>query len=198
MRARSPDPTSAVDRDLRAARTIPLEEKLQKAIDKTLYGGGRPTAQKVRNFLNGTWIGEPLHVILTDIPIGAWTAAVAFDGIDLITRRHEFAIAADASLAFGLAGAAGAVTAGIADWSDVDPPATRVGLIHGILNLTAAALFASSLILRKKKFRKQGLVLSALGYGIMTAAAHLGGKMVYEYRVGVDRTSGQILPDEFS
>ena len=198
MRARSPDPTSAVDRDAQAARTIPVEEKLQKAIDKTLYCGGRPTPQKFRNFLNGTWIGEPLHVILTDIPIGAWTAAVAFDAIDLITPRHEFAIAADASLAFGLAGAAGAVAAGIADWSDVDPPARRVGLIHGILNLTGAALFASSLILRKKKSRKQGLVLSALGYGIMTAAAHLGGKMVYEYRVGVDRTSGQILPDEFS
>jgi nitrite reductase/ring-hydroxylating ferredoxin subunit/uncharacterized membrane protein len=198
MRARSPNPTSTVDRNVQAARTVPVEEQLQKAIDKTLYGGGRPTAQKLRNFLNGTWIGEPLHVILTDIPIGAWTAAVAFDGIDLITRRQEFAIAADASLAFGLAGAAGAVAAGIADWSDVDPPARRVGLIHGILNLTGAALFASSLILRKKKFRKQGLVLSALGYGIMTAAAHLGGKMVYEYRVGVDRTSGQILPDEFS
>jgi nitrite reductase/ring-hydroxylating ferredoxin subunit/uncharacterized membrane protein len=198
MRARSPDPTSAVDRNVQAAQTVPVEEKLQKAIDKTLYGGGRPTAQKFRNFLNGTWIGEPLHVILTDIPIGAWTGAVAFDAIDLITRRHEFAIAADASLAFGLAGAAGAAAAGITDWSDVDPPARRVGLIHGILNLAGIALFASSLILRKKKFRKQGLVLSALGYGIMTAAAHLGGKMVYEYRVGVDRTSGQIFPEEFS
>jgi hypothetical protein len=84
MRARSPDPTSAVNRNVQAARTVPVEEKLQKAIDKTLYGGGRPTAQKFRNFLNGTWIGEPLHVILTDIPIGAWTGAVAFDAIDLI------------------------------------------------------------------------------------------------------------------
>jgi len=198
MKTRSPDPISAVDRDVQAPRTIPFEEKLQKAVDKALYGSGRPWPQKVRNFLNGTWIGEPLHVILTDIPIGAWTAAFVFDGCGLITARREFAIAADASLALGLAGAAAAAAAGIADWSDVDPPARRVGLIHGILNLTGAALFASSLILRKKKFRKQGLVLSALGYGIMMAAAHLGGKMVYEYRVGVDRTSGQIFPEEFS
>jgi len=163
MKTRSPDPTSAVDRDVQAPRTIPFEEKLQKAVDKALYGSGRPRPQKVRNFLNGTWIGEPLHVILTDIPIGAWTAALVFDGCGLITARRELAIAADASLALGLAGAAAAAAAGIADWSDVNPPARRVGLIHGILNLTGAALFASSLILRKKKFRKQGLVLFSTG-----------------------------------
>ncbi len=198
MKTRSPNPTAAGDRDTKPPTTIPFEESLQTAVDKALYGGGRPTAQKVRNFLNGTWIGEPLHVILTDIPIGAWTAALAFDGLELITARREFAMVADASLAFGLVGATAAAAAGIVDWSDIDPPARRVGMIHGILNLTGAALFATSLVLRKKKFRRQGLVLSALGYAIMTAAAHLGGKMVYEYRVGVDRTSGQILPEEFA
>jgi nitrite reductase/ring-hydroxylating ferredoxin subunit len=31
----------------------------------------------------------------------------------------------------------------------------------------------------------------------MTYAAHLGGKMIYEHRVGVDRTSGQTFPEEY-
>jgi nitrite reductase/ring-hydroxylating ferredoxin subunit len=31
----------------------------------------------------------------------------------------------------------------------------------------------------------------------MAYASHLGGKMVYEHRVGVDRTDGQVFPDEF-
>ena len=198
MATRSPDPSPAVDRDLQQPPTIPFEEKLQKALDKALYSGGSPTAQKIRNFLNGTWIGAPLHVILTDIPIGAWTAALVFDGLELITERREFAIAADASLAFGLVGAGGAAVTGIVDWSDVDPPPRRVGLLHGILNVTGAALFATSLILRKKKSRKAGRLLSALGYGVMTAAAHLGGEMVYEHRVGVDRTSGQVFPGDFT
>jgi nitrite reductase/ring-hydroxylating ferredoxin subunit/uncharacterized membrane protein len=197
MATKSGDPSPAVDRDVQRARTILFEEKLQKAVDKALYSGGSPTAQKLRNFLNGTWIGEPLHVILTDVPIGAWTVALVFDALDLIAQRREFATAADASLAFGLAGAAAAAVAGIVDWSDVDPPPRRVGLIHGMLNLTAAALFATSLILRKQKSRKQGRLLSVLGYAVMTAAAHLGGKMVYEYRVGIDRTSGQVFPGEF-
>ena len=31
----------------------------------------------------------------------------------------------------------------------------------------------------------------------MSVAAHLGGKMVYEYRVGVDRTDGEAFPQDF-
>lgn len=198
MTTRISTPSSAVEPDVRQPPKRAFEEKLQRALDKRLYAGGSPTAQKIRNFLNGTWIGEPLHVILTDVPIGAWTGALVFDGLDLVVKRREFAIVADASLTLGLAGAAGAAMAGIVDWSDVDPPARRTGLIHGVLNLAGAALFATSLILRKKNLRKQGQVLSALGYGVMTIAAHLGGKMVYEYRVGVDRTSGEVFPVEFT
>src|SRR4029078_9591878 len=106
----------------------PFDERIQKVIDRSLYAGGRPSAQKIRNFLNGTWLGEPLHVVLTDVPIGAWTVTIAFDALDSIGNRREFSLAADTSLAIGLLGAAGAAVTGIADWSDVDPPARRLGL----------------------------------------------------------------------
>ena len=173
------------------------DERLQKILDKALYADGSPDAQKLRNFLNGTWLGEPLHVVLTDLPIGAWTAAMVFDLLDLMLGRHEFASAADASIGIGLAGAAGAAVTGITDWSDVDPPARRLGLVHGLVNLGGTALFATSLLLRRKKYRRSGLVASALGYAVMSYAAHLGGKLVYEHRVGVDRTDGQVFPDNF-
>jgi nitrite reductase/ring-hydroxylating ferredoxin subunit/uncharacterized membrane protein len=174
-----------------------FEERLQKALDKALYAGGRPGPQKIRNFLNGTWLGDPLHAALTDVPIGAWTAAMLFDVLDLIGTRREFAAAADASIAIGLAGAVGAAAAGVTDWSDVSPPARRIGLIHGLLNISATTLFATSFILRKKKSRASGRVCAALGYAVMSYAAHLGGKMVYELRVGVDRTAGQTFPQRF-
>ena len=32
----------------------------------------------------------------------------------------------------------------------------------------------------------------------MTYSAHLGGKMVYKHRVGVDRTDGLIFPEDFT
>ena len=174
-----------------------VEERLQRALDKALYADGSPEAQKLRNFLNGTWLGEPLHVVLTDLPVGAWTVAMFFDLLDWALDRREFASAADASIAIGLAGAAGAAATGITDWSDVDPPARRLGLIHGLLNLGGTALFATSLLLRRNKSRGSGRIVSALGYAVMSYAAHLGGKLVYEHRVGVDRTDGQLLPDNF-
>src|SRR6476660_2742598 len=176
----------------------PFDEKIQKALDKALYANGNPAAQKARNFLNGTWLGEPLHVVVKDVPIGAWTVAMVFDALEMINSRHEFAVAADTSVAIGLAGAAGAAITGVTDWSDVDPPARRLGLIHGLLNIGATALFATSLILRKKKARSQGRGFGVLGYALMSYSAHLGGKMVYEHRVGVDRTAGVTFPENFT
>jgi len=178
----------------------PIDERVQKQIDKFLYGGGRESAQKIRNFLNGTWLGEPLHVVLTDVPIGAWSVAIAFDLLDMIRARREFALAADTSIAIGLMAAAGTAVTGLTDWSDVDPPARRTGFIHGLLNLSATALFTTSLVLRKKKKKRSrtgGRICAALGYAVMSYAAHLGGEMVYKRRVGVDRTQGQAFPTEF-
>ncbi len=176
----------------------PVDEKLQKLLDKALYSGGRPSAQKIRNFLNGTWLGEPLHVVLKDVPAGAWTVAMAFDALDLAYERREFALACETSIGIGLLGATGAAVAGMTDWSDVDPPARRLGLVHGLLNLSSAALFATSLYLRKRKSREWGRVVGLLGYAVMGYAAHLGGKLVYEHRVGVDRTAGQEFPETFA
>ncbi len=175
----------------------PVDEKLQKLLDKALYANGRPGAQRIRNVLNGTWLGAPLHVVLTDVPIGAWTVTMMFDALDVIRNRREFSLAADTSLAIGLVGAAGAAVAGIADWSDVDPPARRLGLIHGLLNVGVTALFTTSLLLRKRRSRAGARVFSALGYAVLSYSAHLGGKMVYEQRVGVDRTAGEVFPKEF-
>lgn len=175
----------------------PIDERLQKVLDKALYAGGRPAAQRLRNFLNGTWLGEPLHVVLTDIPLGAWSVAMLFDILSLIRSDPEFAWAADASIAAGLAGAACAAATGVTDWSDVDPPARRTGLFHGMLNIGATALFATSFVLRKKKSRAGGRLSAVLGYAVMAYAARLGGTMVYENRVGVDRTAGQSFPADF-
>jgi len=183
--------------ELNASTPRPIDERLQKTIDKALYANGNPVAQKIRNFLNGTWLGEPLHAVLTDVPIGAWTVAVAFDALDLIGQGDDFARAADTSIAIGLAGAAGAALTGITDWSDVDPPARRTGFLHALLNIGATALFTTSLVLRKRKERDSGRVASALGYALMSYSAHLGGSMVYEHQVGVDRTAGQKFPEEF-
>ena len=195
--ATTPDITGGLDyEESRIPQLKPVEESLQKLVHKAFASGGAG-GQAVKNFLNGAWLGEPLHVVLTDIPIGAWTVALVFDGLDLISKKREFAVAADASIGIGLAGAVGAAVTGVTDWQDADAPARRIGLIHGLLNISATALFVTSLVLRKKKSRTSGRVFAGLGYVVMSVAAHLGGKMVYEYRVGVDRTDGEAFPQDF-
>lgn len=100
----------------------------------------------MKNLLHGTWIGHPLHVILTDVPIGAWTAAITFDALDSIRERRQYSIAADTAVVLGLVGAAGAAATGLTDWQDIDPPARRIGLVHGLLNVASVVLFGSSLL----------------------------------------------------
>lgn len=124
------------------------------------------------------WLGGPLHVVLKDVPIGSWAVAMVFDVLDLALDRPEFALAADISIAIGLVGAAGAAATGVTDWSGVDPPARRPGLIHRLLNIGATALFAASLVLRRRNSRTKGRISSALGYALMSYAAHLGGQLV--------------------
>ena len=173
----------------------PLEEDAQQLIHGVFAAG--PAGKQVKNFLHGTWLGHPLHVVLTDVPIGAWSVTLVCDLLDGISSGKEFASAADASLSIGLVGAAAAAATGFTDWQDVDPPARRVGLIHGLLNLGGTSLMLASLIMRKKKLRSWGHGLAALGYTTAMAAAYLGGKLVYEQKIGVNHADVE-LPEKFT
>jgi nitrite reductase/ring-hydroxylating ferredoxin subunit/uncharacterized membrane protein len=173
----------------------PIEKDAQELIHGVFARG--PAGKQVKNFLHGTWLGHPLHVVLTDIPVGAWSVTLVCDLLDSISSDKAFASAADTSLSIGLLGAAAAAVTGFTDWQDVDPPARRVGLIHGLLNLGGTSLMLASLILRKKRSRSWGHCLAALGYTTAMAAAYLGGKLVFEQKIGVDHTDGE-LPAKFT
>ncbi len=173
----------------------PSEEGLQKLVHRAFqFKGGR----QVKNFLHGTWIGHPLHVILTDVPIGAWTTAIAFDALDSMNTRRPYRLAADTAVTIGLAGALGAAATGLTDWQDIDPPARRIGLVHGLLNVASVVLFGSSLVARKRGARASGRGLAAIGYAVSVIAARLGGNLVYGQKIGVDHTDADKLPDEFT
>lgn len=174
----------------------PVEDKLQHVIHQAFQNAG-PTGRKIKNALHGVWLGHPLHAALTDVPIGAWTAALVFDVIDAVSSREEFRVAADSALTLGIAGALASAVTGLTDWQDTDPPARRIGLTHGLMNAGGVALFTSSLIARKRKSRASGRILFGLGYAVAAFAARLGGNLVYEQRVGVDRTAGQTFPGDF-
>ena len=159
------------------------QERVQTAIVDAVTGLGGETLQKA---LHGDWLHEPLHAVLTDIPVGAWTAAIAFDAIGALGAGGAMDKAADASVVVGLVGAVGAAVTGMNDWSGVKSPAARrIGAVHGLLNVAATGLFIASSVQRGRGQRSSGRALAALGFVLTGVSAHLGGNLVYEHGVGV-------------
>jgi nitrite reductase/ring-hydroxylating ferredoxin subunit/uncharacterized membrane protein len=151
-------------------------------------------------FLNGTWIGHPLHPVLKDIPVGAWTFSVIFDLAGLLFKVPSFGVAASVTTAVGILGALGAAVAGLMDWMDVDPPEKSVGAVHAILNVTATLIFAANLVMRWQgqwQLSWASCVVGLAGYLLMTMGATLGGGMVYRMGVMINRNAYRNGPADF-
>src|SRR5947209_3713162 len=176
----------------------PVADGLQQGVHAAFEAAGE-TGQQIKNALHGTWLGHPVHAAITDVPVGAWTAALALDALDQMTDRREFAAGADGAITVGLVGAVAAAVTGLTDWSDTDGRARKMGAVHGMLNLTAAGLYGASLIYRGQQKRSVGRGLAALGFAVAFASAWLGGEIVYKEQVGIDHTAGGApLPREWT
>src|SRR5215813_7466750 len=170
-----------------------LSDQVQPLVRDAFNSAG-PVGRGVKNVLHGTWLGHPLHPALTDVPVGAWTAAFALDAMESISGRKELGAGADVAIAVGLVGAAGAAVTGLTDWSETYGRARKVGLLHGMLNAGATALYATSLVLRRKEKRGAGLGFAMLGYAVSSAAAYLGGHLVFGERIGVNHSGADDMP----
>jgi nitrite reductase/ring-hydroxylating ferredoxin subunit/uncharacterized membrane protein len=139
-----------------------------------------------------------LHAVLTDVPIGSWTAAAVLDTLEARTRSRAIGRGADTAIRVGLVGAAAAAITGLADWSKIGGgQPRRVGLTHALLNTTATACYVASLCLRRNHSRRAGRRFALLGFIISSAAACLDGHLVYNEKLGVDHTAGYSPPDDF-
>ncbi len=171
-----------------------VAEPLSKVV-RSAYDAAGPAGQRAKNALHGVWLGHPLHPVFTDVPLGAWTTALALDaaaqGDSGMRRSATFA------MGVGLAGAVGAAVTGLTDWSETDGQSRRAGLIHGLLNVTATTLFATAFALRRKDSHDGGRTCAWLGYTIALSAAYLGGDLVYRQRIGVTHADDS-LPEEFT
>ena len=173
-------------------------DPLQKAIRSAFPG---EAGRVIKNLLHGTWLGHPLHPVLTDVPVGAWTVALALDALEEVSGRRELRAGADAAIAIGLLGAAGSAVTGMTDWSESDDRGKKIGLVHGLLNVAGTALYTASYVLRKsRRQRQKGVALSMLGFAVASASAWLGGHLVFGEQIGVDHTAtaDSKKPEEFT
>ena len=169
-------------------------EPLSKAV-RDAYESAGPAGRSAKNLAHGVWLGHPLHPVFTDIPVGAWTAALALDlagNGDAGMRR-----AARYAIGVGLVGAVGSAVTGLTDWSETSGRSRRAGLVHGLLNVSATALFAASWMARRDGAQSGGRLTAWLGYAIAAGSAYLGGDLVYGQRIGVTHAAIE-EPEEFT
>lgn len=136
----------------------------------------------VHNFLNGTWLGHPLHALLTDVPIGALTLTIV---LDIANLRQ----AADIALALGVLTMLAAAAAGFADYADTDGLARQRATVHSTLMLTSLVVYLVSLAIRygNPVDRTPAVITSIVAYLILSAGAYIGGDVVYDLGNMVDR-----------
>jgi nitrite reductase/ring-hydroxylating ferredoxin subunit/uncharacterized membrane protein len=176
-----------------------IAEAVQPRITNLFKSGGA-AGQKIKDLLNGVWLGHPLHPALTDVPVGAWGVAVLLDVLEPRSgsARRGIGLAADTAVALGLAGAVGSAATGITDWSDTYGRGRKVGVGHALGNIAATVLFTASLVSRRRGARDTGRLLAGLGLLVATGAAYLGGHLVYGEQIGVDHTAAQDPPRDFT
>jgi nitrite reductase/ring-hydroxylating ferredoxin subunit/uncharacterized membrane protein len=137
----------------------------------------------VKNALSGTWLGHRFHPLMVPLPIGFWSGALLFDLV--ATRRARWA--ADVLVGAGIAAAVPTAAAGLSDWSDTEPEARRVGLVHASMNSLALLCYSASLVARLLGRRKAGVGLGLAGATAISAGGYLGGHLSYVQAVGVER-----------
>lgn len=134
-------------------------------------------AGKVRDALNGVWLGHPLHPVLVQVSAGAWLSATFLDltAGDEKASRHL--------VAAGLTAAVPAAVAGAADWSEQHEQQMRVGVIHAAGNIAAMSLYGASLISRRPR---RSRVLRLAGLAALSGSGLLGGHISFRLAGGAN------------
>ena len=170
--------------------TIPGFKDYAEQVSRGLHGivlkGGFPLRRMV-DVLHGTWLGHPLHSVLTDVTIGAWMFGSLMDLLSLTRKGRGASRAADRLIAIGTVSAVPTALSGMTDFSTIPRGALTTGATHGLLNSLALALYGLSIWGRRNGRRPLAMVLSGMGAGVLLISGWLGGELTYRYRVGVNR-----------
>jgi nitrite reductase/ring-hydroxylating ferredoxin subunit/uncharacterized membrane protein len=170
--------------------------QLEHGVSLTFLLTGR-YARPLQDVLHGVWLGHPLHPALVTVPIGSWSAALAFDVLDATGRGKAAGDAARTAVTVGVAGAVASAATGLTDWQHAHDQARRVGLVHAGLNSTALGLYAWSLADRSRGRATRARVTAATGYAITLASAWLGGALSYRHGMGTDHAVRSYEPRQF-
>ncbi len=141
---------------------------------------------------------HPIHPMLVVFPLGLWVFSFICYVIYFASAGASWRIASLYTMAGGIIGAALAAAPGLIDLLTLRKSrAWTTGVTHMIANVTALVLFiiAFAIGISRPGPSAATLVLSILGLIATGIGGWLGGAMVYEHGVGVQRAQAQEAPE---
>jgi nitrite reductase/ring-hydroxylating ferredoxin subunit/uncharacterized membrane protein len=149
---------------------------------------GRP-GKLLQDFLNGSWLGHPLHPLLTDVVVGGLTMLIVLDLVSLIFGadfRDASLIILGLSILAGLA----TIVSGLTDFKDTGTGDERnVATLHGYTNVLSIDIYHFAFFVRLAGGETTGQVLSIIGYVVISVGAFIGGHVVFKYGYMVNRNA---------
>jgi len=157
-----------------------ISDPLQRGLQAVL----KPRA--LRDALHGRQLGHPLHPALAMFTAGSYTSAGILD----LMRGQE--VPATTLLGIGLASSPLTALAGANDWAELDHEQRRVENVHLAFNAVAVGFYTASLVSRLNGDHQRGRLLGFAGFGVVNAAAFLGGHLAYKQGAQVNQAATQL------
>ena len=162
---------------------------LARVVDGFYRVLGRP-GKWLQDFVNGSWLGHPLHPVLTDVVIGGATLIAVFDLAVLVLGADGLETASLIGVGIVALSALGATTTGLTDFKDTHTGNERnVVVLHGLINIVATAAYIVSFFLRLGGSESLGIWFSLAGILILTVGGYIGGHIVFKYGYMVNRNA---------
>ncbi|MEA2498302.1 MAG: hypothetical protein QOH26_707 [Actinomycetota bacterium] len=155
------------------------------------------------------WAGKPTHPPLTDIPIGAYVLAAAFDVIAYAAAKrggpgslsYDFFVSATHVLIAGAIVSVFTAITGFWDWLKSTPRGTqawRTANWHMAVMLTVTALVIVDIFWRLNSFQEYTAngpsialtLLTVIVGGLVAYGSAYGGSLVFDYEFNVEQDKG--------
>jgi uncharacterized membrane protein len=145
------------------------------------------------------WAGKPLHPPLTDVPVGAYVLAAAFDVISFVGQDQEWARDFYRAASFTLIGGAAvsvlAALTGFWDWlrsTEKGTQARRTANAHAWTMVTVTIVVIAGIVIRVFAFWDEShtpplaLAFSVLAALLTFLGGTIGGTLVFGYGFNVE------------
>lgn len=135
-----------------------------------------------------------IHPALVHFPLTLYLAATALDMAGVLQRKDHLIRASAFTLVAAVIGAAIAAVAGLVAYFTVPPHPEEAHvriIIHALLAISTAVIYGIVLVLHSKPpshaSDRRRLAISVLGAFFLTATGALGGYLVYQDGIGVEK-----------